>query len=287
MAHSNLWTLKKRQSINKRNKNYKKLHRKKLKEMHMNRVLIFFIVVTMVSGENQQQISSVYRKIENDLKVSDTHIPFFNKTADSITECLMNEYKFTHTVEIKKANEKFICLYFTEVELSNMMKGGPDTDHFLYVYEVTESVSLTTDGEVMKPPDLCQNITTNKDGVYSVTLGVSSDLTSGGGDLSKNGGNFTEVFCDMTRNGGGWTTIQRRMDGSVDFNRNWQDYKNGFGKANGEYWLGLDRIYHITSQHGQNVLIRVEATTFADEHEFVIFKGFAIRSESHFCGTSV
>lgn len=28
------------------------------------------------------------------------------------------------------------------------------------------------------------------------------------------------------------------MDGSVNFYRSWQTYKEGFGKADGEYWLG-------------------------------------------------
>jgi len=35
------------------------------------------------------------------------------------------------------------------------------------------------------------------------------------------------VFCDMTH--GGWTVIQRRLNGSVDFYRSWNDYRRGFG----------------------------------------------------------
>lgn len=36
---------------------------------------------------------------------------------------------------------------------------------------------------------------------------------------------FLQVFCDMDTNGGGWTLIQRREDGSVNFQRKWKDYK--------------------------------------------------------------
>lgn len=36
----------------------------------------------------------------------------------------------------------------------------------------------------------------------------------------------------------GWTVIQRRLDGSVDFDRDWADYVHGFGDVIGEYWIG-------------------------------------------------
>ena len=42
--------------------------------------------------------------------------------------------------------------------------------------------------------------------------------------------------------------IQRREDGTVDFLREWKDYKHGFGNVAGEYWLGNEKIHLLTNQ---------------------------------------
>jgi len=55
------------------------------------------------------------------------------------------------------------------------------------------------------------------------------------------------AFCDMETSGGGWTTLQRRQDGSIDFFRGWTDYESGFGDVRGEFWFGLENIHLLTT----------------------------------------
>ena len=57
------------------------------------------------------------------------------------------------------------------------------------------------------------------------------------------------VRCDMETDGGGWIVIQRRItNGTVNFNRNWEDYVNGFGDLEGEFWIGLENMHELTKQ---------------------------------------
>uniref|UniRef100_A0A8B9FBR5 Fibrinogen alpha chain n=1 Tax=Amazona collaria TaxID=241587 RepID=A0A8B9FBR5_9PSIT len=77
------------------------------------------------------------------------------------------------------------------------------------------------------------------------------------------------VYCDQETTLGGWLLIQQRMDGSVNFNRTWQDYKRGFGsvdgKGQGEFWLGNENIHLLTQN---NTLLRVELEDWDGNAEY-------------------
>lgn len=65
-----------------------------------------------------------------------------------------------------------------------------------------------------------------------------------------------EVFCEMNTDGG-WTVIQRRQDGSADFDRLWEDYERGFGDLNGEFWLGLQKIHSVARAGGYVLRVKL------------------------------
>ncbi|OWF46576.1 microfibril-associated glycoprotein 4-like [Mizuhopecten yessoensis] len=50
-------------------------------------------------------------------------------------------------------------------------------------------------------------------------------------------GDSFDVYCDMGSEHGPWTIIQNRQSNEVDFFRNWDEYKNGFGNLLGNFWL--------------------------------------------------
>lgn len=85
-----------------------------------------------------------------------------------------------------------------------------------------------------------------------------------------------DVFCDQKTAGGGWTVIQKRLDGSVNFNRVWKDYKNGFGNLNGEFWLGLDKIHRLTKTKNK---VRVELQDWSGNSAYAEYSFFAVASE--------
>ncbi|XP_065148024.1 uncharacterized protein fgl2b [Paramisgurnus dabryanus] len=115
------------------------------------------------------------------------------------------------------------------------------------------------------PQDCADYMTkTQHNGVYRVT------------PRSKN--STFQVLCDMETTGGGWTLIQQRFDGSTSFNHTWDEYKKGFGKLTGEFWLGNDKIHWLTQ--AKNMSLRIELEDFEGVREYAHYDRFHVANES-------
>ena len=107
------------------------------------------------------------------------------------------------------------------------------------VVELTQTHSISG----QRPVD-CGDIGSGRSGVYAIYPKGSADPL--------------KVFCFMQNDEAGWTVIQRRMDGSSNFYRNWIDYEDGFGNLQKEFWLGNFNIHILTAQGRYELWIQLE-----------------------------
>lgn len=72
--------------------------------------------------------------------------------------------------------------------------------------------------------------------------------------------------------------IQNRLDGSVYFEREWAEYKSGFGNLKGEFWLGLDKIHEITYSKKYELVILL--TDWSDTVKYAKYGEFRMAGEA-------
>ncbi|XP_052787150.1 fibrinogen C domain-containing protein 1-B-like isoform X3 [Mya arenaria] len=114
--------------------------------------------------------------------------------------------------------------------------------------------------------EIRQNLGTMPSGVYHITTWKTNQTAS--------------VFCDMDTDQGGWTVFQHRVDGSVDFYRNFSSYENMFGSLQGEFWLGLKMMHEMTSRKTHD--LRIDITHADDSTAFSVYAGFSVGAGSNY-----
>lgn len=91
------------------------------------------------------------------------------------------------------------------------------------------------------------------------------------------------VYCEIDSFGSGWTVLQRRRDGSVDFNRNWIQYKEGFGYLSPddktEFWLGNEKMHLLSVQSTVPYVLRIEMVDWEGNKKYADYATFKIGPE--------
>ncbi|XP_061388396.1 ficolin-1-like [Musca vetustissima] len=87
------------------------------------------------------------------------------------------------------------------------------------------------------------------------------------------------VECDAWQDGGDWTVIQRRQDGSIDFFRTWSEYKVGFGDIDGEFFIGLDKLHALTNYQGPQELLIMMTNGTNEAQAYAKYDAFQIGNE--------
>ena len=72
----------------------------------------------------------------------------------------------------------------------------------------------------------------------------------------------------------------QRLDGSVDFKKNWIQYKEGFGHLSPdgttEFWLGNEKIHLISTQSTIPYALRVQLEDWTGRTRYCFRKGFLL-----------
>ncbi|XP_017152311.2 ficolin-2-like [Drosophila miranda] len=102
-----------------------------------------------------------------------------------------------------------------------------------------------------------------------------------------------DVPCNSSVSGSGWTVIQRRVRGNVNFNRTWTDYKQGFGHLRKNLFLGLEKIHLMTLLQPHELYVQIQhvngSTSYARYDDFKIgseAEGYKLKSLGKYSGTA-
>lgn len=112
-------------------------------------------------------------------------------------------------------------------------------------------------------PESCP-LFSNINGIYTVNVSGHSPFA---------------VYCDTKMAGPGWTVIQRRTNGDLNFYRNWTQYMVGFGNLSNEFFIGLDKLHAITASRVHELYIQLE--DFSGDKRFARYDEFLISGASN------
>ncbi|XP_069465828.1 ficolin-1-like [Ambystoma mexicanum] len=126
--------------------------------------------------------------------------------------------------------------------------------------------------------DVLEDILCKKGAKNCKELMEKGTILSGWYTIYPDGCKGLTVLCDMDTDGGGWIVFQRRWDGSVDFFRDWNTYKRGFGSQLTEFWLGNDNLHRLT--YTGTYELRIDMRDFENTHHFAKYSSFQIAGET-------
>lgn len=145
-------------------------------------------------------------------------------------EELVNNLVKSHTVQTSKLHD-----YILKEESSSPNVNA--TKATIHLVQELKSFESEYKSIVNKLPKDCSSVD-GPPGIYLISPGESEPILA---------------HCED-----GWTTVQKRYDGSIDFNRNWNEYSNGFGSATGEHWLGNRNLHYLTKMNCTQLQINMK-----------------------------
>ncbi|GBM57307.1 Techylectin-5A [Araneus ventricosus] len=221
--------------------------------------LLLYVILTI---KTEADLSTCEQKEKHDA-VLDLAKDAISKAKDILPTCDNGSKNISSNSSECGAKEKVSAYLDVALDLIKDAKAN---------YSACDATNHTKVVRLQKKPVDCSEILENGDresGVY--TIWPKHRILEG---------QPLQVYCDMETDGGGWTMIQRRgrFSNKVDFYREWNDYKKGFGNITEEFWIGNDNIFALTNQ--RNYFARFDMATVDNEHFYAKYSSFWIEDEN-------
>ncbi|VDI25807.1 Hypothetical predicted protein [Mytilus galloprovincialis] len=211
-------------------------------EQHCINMLLCLIVLLLLFAVNSSLESKdirdarTYRSSEEKTRVDDI--------LHELQGICLQENKLRDVTQLKKDTQsilKSMAVYKDVVKMNKQLK-----DDIKWILEESRGEKEVSRIVRLLKHDV-KGITGRKETGKDCTELKKSTATSGVYQIFPDKTKGVKAYCDMDTDNGGWTIIQKRYDGSVNFQRSWTEYENGFGNVKGEYWLGNKHIHRLTS----------------------------------------
>ncbi|XP_070830789.1 angiopoietin-related protein 3-like [Chaetodon trifascialis] len=167
-------------------------------------------------------------------------------------------------VKIKILEEKLTANTLTQGNIEKMPEIFNSQAPTLTPYLTSSTASST---EMMNLPSDCSELFNRGErvsGVYAIKPSETEPFMA---------------YCDMNKDHG-TTVIQRRRDGSVNFDQTWDKYENGFGDLQGEFWLGLRKIHSLCAKG--NSVLHIQLEDWKQGRRFIEYRYYLNGPESNY-----
>ncbi|RXM98867.1 Angiopoietin-related protein 3 [Acipenser ruthenus] len=244
---------------------------------------------TILQANNQEiknmslQIYSKINEIQNDRGHLETKLGGLEEKLNGLTHSLPQASELKEMSSLKNVIDsqnkniqdllKVVGEQHNQLDhQKNQIKDLEEKLGYGVLYENAEKSFSSKQGDEPRTMQYLPNNTTNKTSENTGLPADCSDIynrgvkTSGVYPIKPNQSEPFNVYCEMTEEAG-WTVIQHRTDGSVDFDQPWEKYEHGFGDLEREFWLGLEKIYSISQQ--RPFILHIDLADWKKEQRFM------------------
>ncbi|XP_064535201.1 fibrinogen-like protein 1 [Drosophila montana] len=221
----------------------------------------------------ENQFSELIDKIQNlkaTIKMLKSQIELSNKHTNN---CLTNnELKDSNEVLVDKIQYMIFAKNNNEAQLNTELRNRDSEILELKARDIANSAKIK---ELEK--SLLEQNTKIIENLDSSCIGKLTNIY----DIKVPGTSFFAVPCDSSLAGSGWMVVQRRQDGTENFNRTWEDYRLGFGNLHAEFFIGLEKLYLLTQSQPHELYIYLK--DFNNQVRYARYSKFLIgREEENF-----